>query len=145
MVNGSTSTTELWLHSGELLLKHSRSYRVPISYHFGTDSCISLMCFAGITQKYADHSGFWTHTWSCHHLQLSVFLKLKQHWHSVWQHFTVCNLKIHNIIEVIRSARGGQVHHGHLFFCVILHYFERIFRQNFNSLTPFWNIWICFW
>ena len=28
----------------------------------------------------------------------------------------------------------GQMHHSHLFFCVILHYFERIFRQNFNSL-----------
>ena len=47
--------------------------------------------------------------------------------------FYCCNLKIHNIIEVTRSGPSGP-YHGHLFFCVILHYFERIFWQNVNSL-----------
>ena len=47
--------------------------------------------------------------------------------------FYCCNLEIHNIIEVTRSGPSGQ-YHGHLFFCVILHYFERICWQNLNSL-----------
>ena len=47
--------------------------------------------------------------------------------------FYRCNLEIHNIIEVIPSGPSGP-YHGHLFFCVILHYFKRIFWQNLNSL-----------
>ena len=47
--------------------------------------------------------------------------------------FHCCNLEIHNIIEVTRSGPSGP-YHGHLFFCVILHYFKRIFWQNLNSL-----------
>ena len=47
--------------------------------------------------------------------------------------FYCCNLKIHNIIEVTWSGPSGP-YHGHPFFYVILHYSERIFWQNLNSL-----------
>ena len=55
MVNGSASTTELWLHSGGLLLSTQEAIELQSAITLG-DSYISLiLCFnAAMTEKYAE-------------------------------------------------------------------------------------------